>query len=83
MRQSILLALYILIVNRKLKTFVIDRTDRSALFMLIIRSLFGTATSISGLVVIKEFGLTPFAIAGNLGPIFTVILSFFVLQDMI
>ena len=47
------------------------------------RSLFGTATSISTLVVIKEFNLTLQSIASNFGPIFTVILSYFMLGDKV
>ena len=72
-----------MVVNRKLKYFVYDRTDKSALKKLITRSLFGTATSISSVIVLKGFGLTLFAIAGNFGPIVTVFLSFFLLRDRI
>ena len=60
-----------------------DITDKAKLKKLIIKSLFGTATSITGVVVLKEFGLTFFAIAGNFGPICTVILSFILLRDKI
>ena len=75
--------MYLVFVNRKLKYFIWDITDKAKLKKLIIKSLFGTATSITGVVVLKDFGLTLFAIAGNFGPIFTVILSFILLRDRV
>jgi hypothetical protein len=50
---------------------------------LIIKSLFGTATSITGTVVLKKFGLTLFAVVGDFGPILTVVFSYFLLKDKI
>jgi hypothetical protein len=75
--------LYTVVVNRKLKHYIYDITDKAKLKKLIIKCLFGTATSISTAVVVKEFGLTFFAVASNCGPIFTVILSYIVLRDKI
>ena len=83
MRQSLLLVCYIIFVNKRLKLYVYDNTDKSNLKNLIIRSLFGTATSIAGLIVLKEFDITLYAIAANFGPIMTVIFSYFMLRDKI
>jgi drug/metabolite transporter (DMT)-like permease len=74
---------YILVVNKNLKHYVIDKTAKSDLKNLVTRSLFGTATSIAGLVVLKEFDITLYAIASNFGPIMTVIFSYFLLRDKI
>ena len=53
MRQSLLLVCYIMFVNKKLKHYVYDNTDKSNLKNLVIRSLFGTATLIAGLILLK------------------------------
>lgn len=70
-------------VNKKLKHHVIDNTDKSTLKNLVIQSLFGTATSIATLIVLKEFDITLYAIAANFGPIMTVIFTYFLLRDKI
>jgi drug/metabolite transporter (DMT)-like permease len=83
LRQSLLMVIYILVVNKNIKHYVVDKTAKSDLKNLVTRSIFGTATSLASLVVIKEFDITMYAISSNLGPIMTVIFAYFLLKDKI